>query len=140
MKILILLTAALSSLGAWASSARSLPISENRLRFTYGSQDGEISIPCTHRLQKHTLDWEVTCGSRAYVAHLFVTKYSRPTAPRQAYEILYWITDRQVAPGQPGQFVGTTTWVRLRDESAIHSLDVSQDVENTNFIAAEILF
>lgn len=125
---------------AAAPAGGSLEIRADQLQFEFGSQDGAFTYPCTHQMTDPVMrDWEITCGdpqrpgtTRHYTLHLRVFLFLHNTTPKMNFQILHWITDQQVPVTDPGHFVGSTVWFRLNDLSGLHSLDVSQDVENTN--------
>lgn len=116
-----------------------IQLTPEQLQFEFGSQDGEFTVPCTHHLENAlTQDWAVKCGDRAYTVHLWLRAYPKNTSPRLSYEVLHWVTDRNVKAGQPGQFFGSTIWFRLEDPSAMTSLDLSNDAENIMVLRTRI--
>ena len=101
------------------------------LQFTYEAVDGSFSQDCTQILQNaDSQDWAVTCGSRKYLVHLWVTVYPSATVPKQNYEILYWVTDYNVAPELQG--ASTTIWFHFREPSDLYKLELSLGLENSS--------
>jgi hypothetical protein len=115
------------------ASSGNLSITPEMLKFNYIRFEGGAFLRCAHRLEDAAAqDWRVSCEGegirREYRVHLWVTHYTRNVEPRSSYEVLYWVTDLS----EPGEThgVGTTIWFHLKDESALHSISVSQSVEN----------
>jgi hypothetical protein len=93
-------------------------VAEN-LKFKYLSFDGETNLACTHVLENpKSQDWRVLCGQKNFLVHLWVTAYRRTVEPRLSLEILYWVNGR-----------GGTSWIHLKDAASLHSLYMSQSVE-----------
>jgi hypothetical protein len=107
-----------------------LHFSASDLKFQFVSQDGQISVPCTHKFDPAPEDWQVQCGDHQFLAHLRIFLHKSQTAPKTSYEILYWVTDRNVPAREAGRYVGSTNWLRFNDENSLHSFELSQDVEN----------
>jgi hypothetical protein len=123
-----------------------LPLDASMLTFEYGSEDGEVVYPCKHEINHPVLlDWKVTCAdparpasARTYFVHLRLAIYTRATNPKQALQVMYYVTDRTRPPGTAGRDNGSYTWVNLKDLSALHSLELSQEIENVNMLTVRI--
>ena len=103
-------------------------ITAKMLQFTYTSDDGSVSQDCTPTLANaDTQDWNVVCGTRKYLVHLWVTIYDRPVLPKESYEVLYWITDLNAAPAQQG--ASTTVWFHFREPTDLYMLQLSLGIE-----------
>ncbi|MCM2278876.1 MAG: hypothetical protein NDJ89_12445 [Oligoflexia bacterium] len=126
---------ALGPLALAASAPLPLPIRSEDLSFTYRSNDGEVTLSCRHKpAQPGTHDWRVSCGedtplARDYFVHLLVRKYvTTARKPEVAYEILYWVSDRN--PPGAFKFTSAVSWLRFERETDLHSASFSQSVEN----------
>ncbi|NCN27335.1 hypothetical protein GW915_07145 [bacterium] len=106
------------------------PLTVARLKFEYRSFDGGFSHPCRHKQENEFgMDWAVECGpdfSRKFGVHLKLSAYPHKTPPRLSYELLYWVADRNNSSSD----VGSTTWFHLEEHSPLHSVQVSQSVDN----------
>jgi hypothetical protein len=126
------------SLSAYGKSRTPVALKATQLRFEYASQDGDILYKCSHRFLENIMDFEVTCASGEasakalqFIAHARLFLHERPVSPKLSYEFLYWVTDRQISGGQPGQFLGSTIWFNLQDHTPLVSMVAGQDVQNT---------
>lgn len=136
----LLLNFAVANAGAPGLSA---VLTAPQLNFKLRSQDGGIMYPCTFKAANpYGSDWTVACGNadgvfRNYGVHLLVNVYTSPTPPKVKYEVLYWVTARELPLGR-GRYVGSTTWFRLNEPSTLESLSLAQDVEEIWSLEAEI--
>lgn len=125
---------------AGGPKVQALPVHPDQVRFEFASQDGEIQVPCKHdRKSDFNPDFSVFCGDREFTVHLYVTTYRRPVAPKMSYEILYWVTNHKASPGTGAKYPGSTIWFRLKEPSALHELDLSQDIEDTFVLRARVI-
>lgn len=130
---LMMFLSVLMSLYAVVSSAQlpgeNLKLKPEHLRFVYRTFDGTRAVGCRHEIYNAPAqDWKVVCGPKSYLVHLWVTVYRRDTEPKTSYEVLYWVTDLSV-PQKP-EYTGTTVWFHMKGEPTLHSLTVSQSVDN----------
>lgn len=122
----------LASASAWAKAAP-LALPPEAVQFRYVSSDGDFQLDCKHYESAAPHGFRVVCGAgtvhqREYAVHLIVRGFRRAQVPRVSYEILYWITDRNV-PIQRA-FSSGTSWIRFNDASDAHSMTLTQSVEN----------
>lgn len=117
------------------SYGQSTVLPDNRLRFDYISQDGQIHYPCTHKRIRDLPDWEVVCKStngivRTFAAHVVVVRGQRQpqSGPGIWYEILYWVTDRQ-DKNKP-VFHSSSMTFNLTPTSHLQAFRIFQGVEN----------
>lgn len=116
------------------SEIGSREIKEDDVTFKYSSSDGTIELNCTHVFDKPELhDWDVWCGKgtkwlRQFRVHFLVRQYKSPNANQSAFEILYWVIDRNRATS--AAFSSTSSWVQLKNLSSLDTLSFSQGVEN----------
>ena len=104
-----------------------LVITPKMLVFRYIPLERLGSLECEHILADPlSQDWVVRCGKEEFRVHLWVSAYEHPTAPRLSYEILYWVS---ALTARPSQTTGSTLWFHLNDPSELHSLDLSQQIE-----------
>ena len=106
-------------------------VTDADLAFQYQSNDGEISLLCTHGRIRDLPDWEVVCGKgtpllKKFAVHFVMNRGQRQGAPREWYEVLYWVTERQERP----RFSSTSITINLNEASPVHSLRLFQSVEN----------
>ncbi|MEN0057276.1 MAG: hypothetical protein AAGB31_00450 [Bdellovibrio sp.] len=109
-------------------------IAEDDVTFTYASNDGTIRLKCTHYFAKPDAhDWDVWCGKgtplfRTFRVHFLVRQFENTETKKSAFEILYWVIDRD----QPIQksFSSTSSWIQFRNLSDLELLSFSQSVEN----------
>jgi hypothetical protein len=126
--LLLLLTAAQPALASLPGG--NLKITPEMARFNYRPFEEGEALACEHQLKDPAAqDWEVSCGDqKKYVVHLWVTAYTHESEPRMSYEILYWVTDMS-RPDHTSSS-GATTWVHLKDPSALAAIETRQSVDN----------
>jgi hypothetical protein len=114
-----------------------LTLAQDRLSFSYDSQDGEIVMPCRHTFLPHSQDWALECASadrpndiKKFTVHLVIKIFHRNQSPKMAYQILYWVIDQQIRSVEPGKYLGTTMWMNFDEPSQLTSLQMGQDVQN----------
>lgn len=143
------MSAAAPAPAAAPTPAPAQPMAAPRMTFEFASQDGDIVESCNYALVEATQEFGVTCGEgtpnvKKFTAHVRLFKHDDPNpaanAPKVSYEVLYWVTDYQAKLGEGGHFVGSTTWFRFKDDSALHSISVSQDVEETFELRLDVEF
>lgn len=109
-------------------------ITEDNVSFKYVSSDGSIELNCTHYFDKPELsDWDVWCGKgtkmlRQFRVHFLVREYRHQTEEKSAYEILYWVIDRDQNLSKA--FSSSSSWIQLLKRSPLERLSFSQGVEN----------
>ncbi|KHD89111.1 MAG: hypothetical protein OM95_04585 [Bdellovibrio sp. ArHS] len=109
-------------------------ITEDMVRFHYLSNDGTLDLKCTHLFDKPDAhDWDVWCGKgtkwlRQFRVHFLVRKYQGKTEPKSAYEVLYWVIDRDQPMNKA--FASTSSWIQFNNPSNLERLSFSQGVEN----------
>jgi hypothetical protein len=109
----------------------SVPLPAEKIQFTYQSFDGAFVYECEHAITnaENPYDWTVRCyeGEKLrgkYVAHVALTQYTHPSAPRLSLELLYWLTGSGIESE-----AGSTTWFHLREASSIMEVSSSQTVD-----------
>jgi hypothetical protein len=142
MKTLLSISILLLSLSSFA--APSLPgftsigtkeIHEDDVTFRYQSNDGTFDLECTHvfdRPEAH--DWDVWCGKgsgtnllRQFRVHFMVRALEHRVLQKSAYEVLYWVIDRD---SKKTQFDSTSTWLQFNNLSKLEVMSFSQGIEN----------
>lgn len=114
--------------------AKTKAIDEDNVSFKYVSNDGSIDLNCTHYFDKPELsDWDVWCGKgtkmlRQFRVHFLVREYRHQTEEKSAYEILYWVIDRNQNLSKA--FSSTSSWIELQKKAPLQRLSFSQGVEN----------
>ncbi|MGZ3792199.1 MAG: hypothetical protein ACXVCP_07615 [Bdellovibrio sp.] len=109
-------------------------IKEDDVTFTYTSNDGTIALKCAHVFDKpESNDWDVWCGKgtkllRQFRIHFLVRKYESRSSERSAFEVLYWVTDRDQAINK--SFSSTSSWIQFKNSSNLEKLSFSQGIEN----------
>lgn len=109
-------------------------IQEENVSFHYSNSDGSIELNCTHYLSDPELkDWDVWCGKgtkmfKHFRVHFLVKQYENRKAERSAFEILYWVIDRQQI--QSNAFDSSSSWIQFKNLSDLELLSFSQGVEN----------
>lgn len=109
-------------------------IQENDVVFKYSSADGSVELKCTHVFDSPDLnDWDVWCGKgtkmlRQFRVHFLVRQYQSRSAQRSAFEVLYWVTDRNQHITKA--FSSTSTWIQFKNLSDLETMSFSQGVEN----------
>lgn len=109
-------------------------IQEDEVTFQYSNNDGSIELQCAHVYDKpDAWDWDVWCGKgtnmlRMFRVHFLVRQYKSAVAEKTAFEVLYWVTDRD----QPSTkaFSSTITWLQFNNRADAEMLSFSQGVEN----------
>lgn len=109
-------------------------IKEDDVTFKYTSNDGSIQLNCTHVYDKPELsDWDVWCGKgtkllRQFRIHFLVRHYESENKDRSAYQVLYWVIDRD----QPTEkkFSSTSSWIQFKNLPTLEKMSFSQGVEN----------
>lgn len=108
-------------------------IKEDDVTFSYMSNDGSIELQCAHVYDRpDAWDWDVWCGKgtnmlKQYRVHFLLRQYVSKAGNKSAYEVLYWVTDRnQKAPA----FSSTTQWLQFDGINSPDELSFSQGVEN----------
>lgn len=113
---------------------KNLALQEDDVRFSYSSADGEFTLKCTHYFDKPDLhDFMVWCGKgtphlRTFRVHFLVRHHDRPHIGKSAFEVLYWVTDRDQEPSR--RFSSTSSWIHFRNPSDLEKMSFSQGVEN----------
>lgn len=137
-KILLLVSLIFPSLVSAAPAGFSLvknkAIQEDDVTFKYSSADGTFQLNCTHVFDKPELnDWDVWCGKgtkwlRQFRVHFLVHQYENRQDQRSAFEVLYWVIDRD----QPmtKAFASTSSWIQFKNLSDLEKMSFSQGVEN----------
>ncbi|WP_295899386.1 hypothetical protein [uncultured Bdellovibrio sp.] len=109
-------------------------IKEDDVTFTYQSNDGTFELKCTHVFDQPELsDWDVWCGKgtkmlRQFRVHFLVRQYQSKAADRSAFEVLYWVIDRDQHMSKA--FSSTSSWIQFRNLSNLEKMSFSQGVEN----------
>lgn len=109
-------------------------IQEEDVTFKYASADGTIELTCTHFFDKPEYsDWDVWCGKgtklmRQFRVHFLVRQYQNRSENRSAFEVLYWVIDRN--QNMSKAFSSTSTWIQFNNLSALDTMSFSQGVEN----------
>lgn len=108
------------------------------IRFSYETHDGSTVLECKHYPRssvdgESNHDWDVLCGAdgvkpRRYGVHLLVREWHRERRPRTAFEILYWVTDRN--NGALSSFSSTSLRLTVDERSPMSELSMSQSLEN----------
>ncbi|WII73106.1 hypothetical protein QJS83_04370 [Bdellovibrio sp. 22V] len=108
-------------------------LQEDDVTFRYQSSDGTLDLKCTHVFdQPEAHDWDVWCGKgtkwlRQFRVHFLVRQYETRTADRSAFEVLYWVIDRDTPTPK---FSSTSSWLQFRNKSNLEVMSFSQGVEN----------
>ncbi len=109
-------------------------LKEDDVTFHYMSNDGTIDLKCAHVFDKPgAWDWDVWCGKgtnmlRMFRVHFLIRQYQSKVANKTAYEVLYWVTDRDQPTTKA--FSSTTTWLQFNSLTTADMLSFSQGVEN----------
>ena len=105
-------------------------IPHDSISFLYQDWDGTLTYKCKHyKVGDLTLDWRVVCGDKKqkeFTVHLKISRYTRPVAPKNSYEVLYWITNK--TNNYEGS--GTTTWFHFNEDTSPHSMSFSQSTDD----------
>ncbi|MBO9668829.1 MAG: hypothetical protein J7501_18670 [Bdellovibrio sp.] len=109
-------------------------VKEDDVTFRWMSNDGEIILKCAHVYDRpDAWDWDVVCGKKEgmlkiYRVHFLVHQYVNKKQDKKAYEILYWVIDRNF---EPRKFSSVSQWLQFNGtESTIDFLNFSVGVEN----------
>lgn len=108
-------------------------LTEESVKFTYSSMDGEIVLECAHVFDKPDLwDWDVWCGKgtnmlRQFRVHLLIRPWVNTEKQKTAFEVLYWVIDRDT---NPRKFSSTSSWTILNTLTSLETMSFSQGVEN----------
>jgi hypothetical protein len=109
-------------------------VAEDEAVFSYASADGEFSLKCTHYLDKpETHDFDVWCGKgtpylRTFRVHFMVRQHDKPDQGKSAFEVLYWVIDRDQEASR--KFSSGSSWIGFRNPSDLERMNFSQGVEN----------
>lgn len=109
-------------------------IQEDDVTFKYQSSDGTIELKCTHVFDEPELsDWDVWCGKgtnmlRQFRVHFLVRQYESKSSNRSAFEVLYWVIDRDQHMSKA--FSSTSSWIQFKNLSTLEKMSFSQGVEN----------
>lgn len=108
--------------------------SEN-MKFTYRSYDGQINYQCDHKIVNDLANiWDLYCFDESnnlkkkFSTTVRVSRYSRTRSPQNSYELIYRITEKPSPTQRIGS--GSTHWINLEKDGPLHSLTLSQSVEN----------
>lgn len=108
-------------------------IQEDDVVFRYWSNDGTLELKCAHVFDKPDAhDWDVWCGKgtkwlRQFRVHFLVRQYGNSTTQKSAFEILYWVIDRDSK--QP-KFSSTSSWLIFDNPSKLNTMNFHLGVEN----------
>lgn len=109
-------------------------IQEDDVTFSYSSADGSFELKCTHVFDQPELhDWDVWCGKgtkwlRQFRVHFLVRQYQSKNMQRSAFEVLYWVIDRN--QNMSRAFSSTSSWIQFKNLSNLETMSFSQGVEN----------
>lgn len=122
---------AISFLNTSLLEAENIPLSAEKLKFSYQSYDGDLNLRCTHKLDNElSQDWGVYCINdnikREYSVHLWVTRYTKKVVPKSSFEILYWVKESFPTSNS----YSTTNWIHLIEESKFFAAQLSVGVDN----------
>ncbi len=110
-------------------------VAESEVTFSYASADGEFTLKCTHYLDKpETHDFDVWCGKgtpylRTFRVHFLLRQHDKPEQGKSAFEVLYWVIDRDQRDASR-KFSSGNTWISFRNPSDVERMNFSQGVEN----------
>ncbi len=104
---------------------------QGKFYFNYISNDGFVYLDCTHeRLPIEPEYYRISCGKGTNFFKTFDARFRvRPmrTDPKPAYEIVFWVTDRN----KPERWdEGSTTWITLT-KGSVTDVAIHQEVENS---------
>lgn len=113
-------------------STTTFAMNSQDMRFTYRSYDGQLNYSCDHKLANDLAHiWDIYCfddegnQKKKFVATVWISRYTRTRAPVNTYELIYRIS--HTANKTSG---GSTHWINLKKDAPLHSLTLSQSVEN----------
>jgi hypothetical protein len=107
---------------------------EEEVKFSYASADGEFKLKCTHYLDNpETHDFDVWCGKgtpylRTFRIHFMVRQHDKPEQGKSAFEVLYWVIDRNQEPSR--KFSSGNAWISFKNPSDLERMSFDQGVEN----------
>lgn len=113
---------------------KTFEIQEDDVTFSYSSSDGAIQLKCAHVFDKPDAnDWDVWCGKgtnmlRMFRIHFLARKYKSQTTDRSAYEVLYWVNDRDQHFSKA--YSSASSWVHFKNDSHLDLMSFSVGVEN----------
>jgi hypothetical protein len=129
LSLFILFVASLSA-HAQFPGGRSYRFRGPELKFQYIPYESKQTENCTHVLADERMqDWSVTCGTKKFTVHLWLTEYRRDAIPQLSMELLYWVSDHSRGGVSP-QDTGTSLWFHFREATSFYSLAVKQGVDN----------
>jgi hypothetical protein len=134
LAVVFLLGSSLSS-AAVKNKTAIKDVAEEEAVFSYASADGEFNLKCTHYLDKpETHDFDVWCGKgtpwlRTFRVHFMVRQHDKPNEGKSAFEVLYWVIDRDQKDASK-KFSSGSTWISFRNPSDLERMSFSQGVEN----------
>jgi len=105
----------------------------DKIEFYYQNSDGTIELECKHWIGNfYSGDFEVACGKgtqlfKQYAAHVVVRSFSR--GDQTTFEILYWITDKNVKGSVPS-FSSHSQLFTVDRGTKIREFQMSQGIEN----------
>ena len=114
-------------------SPKAKEITEDDVTFHYMSSDGTFDLKCAHVYDSpEASDWDVWCGKgtkmlRQFRVHFLVRQLENRAAQKSAYEVLYWVIDRNA---KKTAFSSTSTWMQFNNLSNLETMSFSQGVEN----------
>lgn len=116
------------------SFAAELKVQE--LSAKYQSYDGQIIYDCDVK-KAHDIApiYDVYCfdnndiQKKKFSVVISVSRYTRPRQPANSVELMFRVSDYSQTPAIHS---GSTHWVHLKEDSPLHSLSLSQSVENDN--------
>lgn len=106
----------------------------NQLQFEYVENLEPFEVfPCTHEKQSVGLfEWDVDCSIRGvkvkFWVHLAVQRYEKTNFGKNAYEVLYWVTNTQ----NRHRHSSTSLWIHNSEElnrmnRLVSSLGIEED-------------
>lgn len=128
MKILFLL------LAVFTTNIFAKDLSASQMKFSYKSYDGETNYDCEHKISNDLAHiWDLYCFDennvikKQFTATVWISKYQRQASPQNTYELIYRISDQNLSSIL---HTGSSHWINLDQDSGLHSLTLSQSVEN----------
>ncbi|MEK2688975.1 hypothetical protein [Bdellovibrio sp. GT3] len=108
-------------------------VTEDNVQFRWMSNDGEIILKCAHVYDRpDAWDWDVWCGKgtkmlREFRVHFLVQEYNHAKLEKTAFQVLYWVTDRN---SEPRKFDSMSQWLQFSGKPEVEFFDFSVGVEN----------
>ncbi|WP_413292649.1 hypothetical protein ACLSU7_14585 [Bdellovibrio sp. HCB185ZH] len=108
-------------------------VTEDNVKFRWMSNDGEIILNCSHVYDRpDAWDWDVWCGKgtkmfREFRVHFLVQEYNHPKLEKKAFQVLYWVTDRN---SEPRKFDSMSQWLQFNGKPDVEYFSFSVGVEN----------